>query len=296
MSGVFLLRLIFLVLGTAAGLFYILMMLRGRKYEGLVASLDKETFSNKDLCGAGFAMQGIGPFTLRGKLGKQLRAQAELLYGDTYQEYYARLYYARALSVTVLMAAVMLLIAALVTGSMLVLVLIGGVIGTAAIWVSQIDEMKQGLTKRRDDCLDEFPNVISKLALLVSSGMILYKAWASVAQSKEGAIYDLMRRACQDVENGMGESDAYYRFGLLSDSQEIRKFSCMLVQSLEKGGGELTGFLMQQSKELWNLKRQRMLQRGDEAAAKLLIPTSLMLVGILLIILSAVFMSMMGAF
>ena len=167
MSGVFLLRLIFLVLGTAAGLFYILMMLRGRKYEGLVASLDKETFSNKDLCGAGFAMQEIGPFTLRGKLGKQLRAQAELLYGDTYQEYYARLYYARALSVTVLMAAVMLLIAALMTGSMLVLVLIGGVIGTAAIWVSQIDEMKQGLTKRRDDCLDEFPNVISKLALLV---------------------------------------------------------------------------------------------------------------------------------
>ena len=66
----FLLRLIFLVLGTAAGLFYILMMLRGRKYEGLVASLDKETFSNKDLCGAGFAMQEIGPFTLRGKLGK----------------------------------------------------------------------------------------------------------------------------------------------------------------------------------------------------------------------------------
>ena len=41
------LRLIFLVLGTAAGLFYILMMLRGRKYEGLVASLDKETFSNR---------------------------------------------------------------------------------------------------------------------------------------------------------------------------------------------------------------------------------------------------------
>ena len=284
----FLLRLIFLVLGTAASLFYILMMLRGRKYEGLVASLDKETFSNKDLCGAGFAMQEIGPFTLRGKLGKQLRAQAELLYGDTYQEYYARLYYARALSVTVLMAAVM-------PGSMLVLVLMGGVIGTAAIWVSQIDEMKQGLTKRRDDCLDEFPNVISKLALLVSSGMILYKAWASVAQSKEGAIYDLMRRACQDVENGMGESDAYYRFGLLSDSQEIRKFSSMLVQSLEKGGGELTGFLMQQSKELWSLKRQRMLQKGDEAATKLLLPTTLMLVGIMLIILSVVFMSMTGS-
>ena len=155
--------------------------------------------------------------------------------------------------------------------------------------------MKQALSRRREACLDEFPNVISKLALLVSSGMTLYQAWSAVAQSREGPIYDLMRRSCQDVDNGMGENDAYYRFGLLSDSQEIRKFSSMLVQSLEKGGGELTGFLMQQSKELWGQKRQRMLQKGDEAAAKLLLPTALMLVGILLIILSAVFMSMLGS-
>lgn len=295
MSGVFLLRLIFLVLGTAAGLFYILMMLRGRKYEGLVASLDKETFSNKDLCGAGFAMQELPLLTLRGKLGKQLHTQAQLLYGETYEEYYARLYYARALSVTVLMAAVMLLFTALMDGSMLVLVLLGGAAATAAIWADQAAGMKKVLDKRREDCLDEFPNVISKLALLVSSGMILFRAWSTVAQSREGPIYDLMRRSCQDVENGMGENDAYYRFGLLSDSQEIRKFSSMLVQSLEKGGGELTGFLMQQSKELWSQKRQRMLQKGDEAAAKLLLPTALMLVGILLIILSAVFMSMLGS-
>ena len=292
----FLIRLIFLILGTACSVFYLLMMLKGHKYESLVASLDKNTFSNKDLCGAGFAMQEIPVFALRGKLSKQLRTQAELLYGETYEEYYARLYYARALSVTVLIAAVMLLFTALMDGTILILVLLGGVIASAAVWFDQAGEMKKTLDRRREACLDEFPNVISKLALLVSSGMILYQAWSAVAQSREGPIYDLMRRSCQDVENGMGESDAYYRFGLLSDSQEIRKFSSMLVQSLEKGGGELTGFLMQQSKELWNLKRQRMLQRGDEAAAKLLIPTSLMLVGILLIILSAVFMSMMGAF
>lgn len=291
----FLIRLIFLILGTACSVFYLLMMLKGHKYESLVASLDKNTFSNKDLCGAGFAMQEIPVFALRGKLSKQLRTQAELLYGETYEEYYARLYYARALSVTVLMAAVMLLFTALMNGSMLILVLLGGIVASAAIWVSQADEMKQALSRRREACLDEFPNVISKLALLVSSGMTLYQAWSAVAQSREGPIYDLMRRSCQDVDNGMGENDAYYRFGLLSDSQEIRKFSSMLVQSLEKGGGELTGFLMQQSKELWGQKRQRMLQKGDEAAAKLLLPTALMLVGILLIILSAVFMSMLGS-
>ena len=192
--------------------------------------------------------------------------------------------------------AVLLLASSLLKGSMALLLLVATVIAGAGIWISQIDQMKQMVAKRRDACLYEFPNVISKLALLVSSGMVLFQAWKTVAESKEGQIYDIMRDACRNVSNGMSEADAYYRFGVLTDCQDIRKFSGMLVQSLEKGGSELTGFLMQQSKELWSQKRQLALQKGDEAAAKLLIPTVLMLAGILLIILSAVVMSMTIAF
>lgn len=290
----FWMRLICLLLGTALGGLYLLMLVRGRKYDAMTENL--EDFENKDLCGAGFAMQDIPFLALRGKLGKELRVQADLLYGSTYQEYYARLYYARALSVTALLLAVVLLAVSLLSGNMAILLLLGGIAAAAAVWVSQIEKMKKQVTERKDACLDEFPNVISKLALLVSSGMILYQAWTAVAQSKDGQIYELMRQACRDIGNGMSESDAYYRFGVLSDCQDIRKFSSMLVQSLEKGGSELTTFLMQQSKELWSQKRQRTLQAGDAAAAKLLIPTVLMLVGILLIILSVVFMSMTIAF
>lgn len=290
----FWIRLACAALGTALSVLYLLMLARGRKYQDITANL--ESFENRDLCSAGFAMQEIPALALRGKLGKQLRVQADLLYGSTYQEYYARLYYARALSVTVLLAAVLLLASSLLNGSTLVLLLLAAAIAVAGIWISQISEMKKTVDRRREACLNEFPNVISKLALLVSSGMILFQAWSAVAESREGEIYDLMRRACQDVGNGMSESDAYYRFGVLSDCQDIRKFSSMLVQSLEKGGSELTMFLMQQSKELWSQKRQRALQEGDAAAAKLLVPTVLMLAGIMLIILSAVFMSMTLAF
>lgn len=290
----FILRLICLALGTALGVFYLLMQLRGRKYADMVADL--EDFENKDLCPAGFAMQDIPALSLRGKLGQELRNQADLIYGSTYQEYYARLYYAKALSITVLLAAVLFLAAGLMKDKMVFLLLVAAIVASAAIWVNEIQGMKKRVTERSEACLAEFPNVISKLALLVSSGMILFNAWTEVAKSKEGPIYDLMRSACQDVKNGMSEPDAYYRFGILSDSQDIRKFSSMLVQSLEKGGAELTGFLMQQSKELWSQKRQRSLQAGDAAAAKLLIPTVLMLVGILIIILSSVFMGITTSF
>lgn len=290
----FILRLICLILGTALAVFYLLMQLRGRKYADMVADL--EDFENKDLCPTGFAMQDIPALSLRGKLGQELRNQADLIYGSTYQEYYARLYYAKALSITVLLAAVVFLAAGLMKDKMVVLLFLAALVVIGVVWTNEIQGMKKRVTERSEACLAEFPNVISKLALLVSSGMILFNAWTEVAKSKEGPIYDLMRSACQDVKNGMSEPDAYYRFGILSDSQDIRKFSSMLVQSLEKGGAELTGFLMQQSKELWSQKRQRSLQAGDAAAAKLLIPTVLMLVGILIIILSSVFLGLTTSF
>ena len=294
----FALQMILLVLGSAAGGFYIVMLVRGGKYAGMAEQMDKETFSNRDFCGAGFAMHKISLFAMKGKLAKELRTQAKLLYGETYGEFYAQLYHARAISVTAMLAAFVLLAAALVSAlwtDMLIPVLLGGGILCAAMWIDQAGEMKKTIGERREACLSEFPNVISKLALLVSSGMTLYQAWSEIAQGRDGPIYELMRRACESVENGTDEGSAYYQFGILSDSQEVRKFSSMLVQSLEKSSAELDGFLMQQSKELWELKRQRMLQKGDEAATKLIIPTTLMLVGILIIILSAVAMSMTGA-
>ena len=44
---------------------------------------------------------------------------------------------------------------------------------------------------------------------------------------------------------------------------------------------------MQQSSELWELKKQKLLQKGEQAATKLVIPTTLMFVGVILVVLSS---------
>ena len=62
-----------------------------------------------------------------------------------------------------------------------------------------------------------------------------------------------------------------------------------MIQSMEKGGGELTIFLTNQSSELWTYKRQKMLQSGEKAATKLLMPIMLIFFGIIIIILAAAF-------
>lgn len=125
------------------------------------------------------------------------------------------------------------------------------------------------------------------MALLINSGMILREAWGKIAESKDGEIYTLMRNANADMNNGMSEIDAIHKFGVMSDTTEIKKFSSALVQSIEKNGRELSSTLVKQSSEMWNIKKQTMLQKGEAAAAKLLAPTAMIFVGVLVIIIAA---------
>ena len=101
------------------------------------------------------------------------------------------------------------------------------------------------------------------------------------------SIYDLMRNACNQMNNGVSETDAIYAFGMQSNTPQIRKFAGVLIQSSDKSSANLIIFLKQQASELWSNKRQMMLKKGDEAAAKLLVPTMLILAGILIIILAS---------
>ena len=127
------------------------------------------------------------------------------------------------------------------------------------------------------------------MAVLVNSGMVLREAWNMVAENGNGAFYELMLKAVENMRNGCSDADAIFLFGKASNSTEIKKFTSALLQSMEKGGAELSGFLANQSSELWNTKRQRMLQQGEKAAAKLLLPIVLIFVGIIIIVITAAF-------
>jgi len=117
----------------------------------------------------------------------------------------------------------------------------------------------------------------------------LKDAWKLVADNGEGEFYELMKRASEDMNNGFSDADAIYRFGKASNSGEIKKFVSALLQSMDKGGSDLTQFLTSQSSELWRIKRQHMLQEGEKAATKLLAPIVLIFFGVMVIVMTSAF-------
>ena len=127
------------------------------------------------------------------------------------------------------------------------------------------------------------------MAVLLNTGMVLRDVWELVSRHGEGALYELMRKASNNMNSGMTEKDALFHFGRISNSPEIRKFTSAMLQSMEKGGAELGSFMQQQSSELWNMRRQRMLQSGEKASTKLLVPIMLIFAGVIIIVMTAAF-------
>ena len=283
-------KLLFLALGTFLSFAYIVLTAKGKKYDPLIANLPDEGYSDKELWAAGYALQDLPMFGAESAIGKRMRAQAKLLHPENegkFVEYWARLYFARTLSLILIVAAVICCVTGMMDDTMAIIIPIFGAVAVYAVYDSGINAMKKELDKRSEECLLEFSNVVSKLSLVMGCGMNLRNAWFNVAYSKTGPIYDLMRNACNQMNNGVSETDAIYAFGMQSNTPQIRKFAGVLIQSSDKSSANLIFFLKQQASELWSNKRQMMLKKGDEAAAKLLVPTMLILAGILIIILAS---------
>ena len=285
-------QLIFLILASVFTILFVVNLAKGKKYSQLTEGLDEKEYFLKNIYIVGFSLNDSKLFRLRGKLERDLKKSSKLVWDNIYYEYYANLAWAQFLSLALLVLAFGLSFAALLGGEAALMIAGIVILFVMAIWNLCMSKMKEAVAKRRDECVLEFPNMVSKLSLLINSGMVLREAWYLVANGKEGPLYELMKKACECMDNGESDAAAIHKFGVLSDSVEIKKFTSAMVQGIEKGNSELADFLVSQAAELWAHKRQLALQQGEIAAGKLIIPLGLMFGGIIMIIVSAAMQSM----
>lgn len=284
-------NIVILIIGNVLTILFVILLFKGSRYDYMLDSLEGEAFPFKTIYSVGLAWQDFKIGTLKGNIGDNLRKETLLMYSKQYSEFYARIIWAQVLSFGHICLAVSFLLAGMMSGSMMTFFVIIGVVACLLLSYYFYTFTKDKIKTRQSECEREFPNSISKLALLVNSGIILHEAWEMVAYGKDGVLYDLMKDVCIKINNGKSEIDAISEFGILTNSDDIKKFTSALIQSIERGGGDLPQFLENQSSELWARKRQQMLQKGEKAAGALLMPIALMFFGIMLIIISAAMQS-----
>jgi len=260
--------------------------LKGKKNAELFEGLDETEFRFKDLYFVGYAVMETVKYKYHGKIDRRLRKELEVLYGAKYVEYYLRVIHAQKVTFALTLATASFAVYGL-TGEIAVFLVLFGMAGLLYYYFGTLTTKK--ITERSEEMIDDFAEVISKIALMTNAGMILKEAWELIAYDGETEIYKEMRVAIQDMNNGMAEIDAYYEFGKRCVIPEIKKFSTTIIQGVTKGNRELVMMLQDQNKEVWEAKKQNTKRLGEKAASKLLFPLVVMFGGILIMIVVPVF-------
>ncbi|MGI6012484.1 MAG: type II secretion system F family protein [Ruminococcus sp.] len=283
-------RLFLLVWATVLVLIWIVLAVKYEKtYAVLTESIDQQKYKYPELFCIGLAiMKFLKIDNKNKKFRKRIKEIAEVQ-GKRYAEYYFYVINAAKWTYGFTVLVLLSLLGALANN--LMALLFGMVMSGLVMWY--VDELlNDRLTERRDKLLADLPQVLSKLTLLVNSGMVLREAWEKAAEGGKRVLYLEMQTTVQEMNNGVPEMEAYRNFADRCAIKQVRRFTSTVMQNMQKGNAELSYFLKEMSDEMWEEKKHLVKRQGEAANSKLLIPTAMIFIGILIMIMVPVFLSM----
>ena len=128
----------------------------------------------------------------------------------------------------------------------------------------------------------DYSDIVSKLAILLGSGMTTHQAWNIISaryiderqrkNSEKRYAYEEMVNTYYEMRDGVSERNAYQRFGERSGVSEYHRLSRLLVQNLQKGSRGLCQMLEKESSLAFEERKIIAKKMGEEAGTKLLMP------------------------
>lgn len=179
------------------------------------------------------------------------------------------------------------------------ILIFGGAV-CAFIVYRERETKKQKEVQRKEALLREYPGMISKFTMLLSTGTTVKNAWEKMVfnyeqqkeQTGEKPLYEEMKSTLYEMQSGISEAESYERFGKRCALTTYVKFGTLLTQNLRKGSQGLSQILRMEALQSFENRKSRARQLGEEAGAKLLMPMMGMLVVVLIMIMVPAFLTM----
>ena len=236
-------------------------------------------------------------FEAIGKSGihKKMAGQSYEIYGKKNAIYITKNTLAKILSYPIISVAatVMLGVISLATGNATAGKAILG-IGTVLVLVltyTIYDGLNDMVKKRRSAIIKQFPNVVSKLALLATSGMIVDRAWKETAYSQETELYREMQKTSKELDNLVSPETAFNGFINRCNTKETTKLASAIMQNSSKGNAEIGILLKNMAKEAWQERRHMAKRDAEKANSRLMIPTMMLFLAILVMLMVPIAMN-----
>jgi tight adherence protein C len=126
-------------------------------------------------------------------------------------------------------------------------------------------------TKRTDRIRKTFPDAIDMLTISVEAGLGFDAALSQVSKNTHGPVAEEFSRVLQEMQIGLGRSEALRALGERSTLQEMRGFASAMVQA-DAFGIPIGQVLRVQSSEIRVKRRQRAEEKAQQLPVKILFP------------------------
>ena len=181
------------------------------------------------------------------------------------------------------------------------IILLLGLVAAAVVYIQEEMKEQRKEQERREQLLKQYPDMVSKISLLLGAGMTLSSAWERIVlnyqrkleqqHTKPEEVYEQMLAAYREMQDGVGELKVYERFGERCNTPQYRKFSMLVTQNLPKGAAGLRQSLEKEVADAFALRKNLAKKAGEEAGTKILLPMMLMLCIVMVIILVPAFLT-----
>ena len=217
--------------GTLLVVLWVMLYLRySSQYDVMIAAIDNKQFFLPEIFFIGFGFMDMFKVNLKTEAGRKKEKKIAEIYGEKYAEYYHNCIVGGQITYALTVAPLGLFIGAM-TNDMTFAIL---VVAAAAALIVYLDmEVSSAVERKHDEILSDYPEILSKLTLLVNAGMVIREAWTKVAYTCDRAMYKEMQLTSEEMNNGVSELDALHNFAQRCSVKEILKFTSILSQNIQ---------------------------------------------------------------
>ena len=154
------------------------------------------------------------------------------------------------------------------------------------------EKEKEKMKKRQDELKREYPAMVSRLNMLLGTGMTVRNAWERIVknyeeqkeETGEKVVYEEMSLTWKEMQSGISEGEAYERFGKRCELTEYLKLGALLSQNLRKGSRGISVLLRMEAIQAFENRKAAAKRRGEEAGTKLMLPMRGMLAVVMIMV------------
>ena len=180
------------------------------------------------------------------------------------------------------------------------LFLLLGIAAAVCMFLKEKEDDALARKVREEQLMEDYPEFVYQLLILIGAGYSAKAAWKKVSERYEED-KEMMKRPLRkelqvtlnQIETGVPEVRAYIEFGRRCGNRKYMKFASLLESSISTGGKNLRKLLEDEVKEAFELRTDIARRKGEEASAKLLLPSFVMLGVVMVMVMAPAFLTIL---